>query len=314
MFMGNRGFSLLEATVVIIILTILASAAIPVLSRSFIEKAANKTALDMSAIEEAARAFYIDNNKWPDNSAYPTAIAALQAGNYLPSAWNAVNPFGASSGGASGYAYSTSSNASSFTVYTFVPASAAPMVQNLLPTSSMSAGNVYSSIPVPGALSILPAGSILPWASGALPKGYLWCNGQSLAVSSYPALFAAIGTIYGGDGVNGFNLPDLRARTIVGVDGMGEAGLTNRITLWGTLPNGFGGTFGESAHTLSMAELPANAFNVQAFMANGSHLVGIQGSNNGANFQTTSSNMNLGSGSAHNVVQPSMAMGYIIKY
>jgi hypothetical protein len=75
-----------------------------------------------------------------------------------------------------------------------------------------------------------------------------------------------------------------------------------------------GGVFGESTHVLTIAELPATSFNVQAFMGNGSHEYGIQGSNNGSNFQTANSGMNLGNGAAHNIVQPSIALGYIIKY
>jgi len=68
MHINNRGFSLLEITVVIIIITILASAAIPVLSRAYLEKAGTKTALDINAIQDAARAYYVDNNKWPDST------------------------------------------------------------------------------------------------------------------------------------------------------------------------------------------------------------------------------------------------------
>lgn len=44
------------------------------------------------------------------------------------------------------------------------------------------------------------------------PAGWAACNGQLLAISEYDALFALIGTTYGGDGQTTFGLPDLRGR------------------------------------------------------------------------------------------------------
>jgi microcystin-dependent protein len=47
------------------------------------------------------------------------------------------------------------------------------------------------------------------------PKSWQPCNGQILPISTNQALFALIGTTYGGNGVNTFGLPDLRGRTAV---------------------------------------------------------------------------------------------------
>ena len=49
------------------------------------------------------------------------------------------------------------------------------------------------------------------------PNGWASCNGQLLPISQYSALFSLIGTIYGGDGVSTFALPDLRSRVPVHV-------------------------------------------------------------------------------------------------
>ncbi len=303
---GNKAFSLLELTVVIIILTILASGAIPVLSRAYLEKAGNKTALDISAIQEAARAYYIDNNKWPDSSVYPTPIAALQAGNYLPASWKPINPFT--------YTYNASSTGWAFTVYTDVPTAAQPIIQNLLSTNWTSGNTIYSSVPVPGALSVMPTGSITPWASNNLPAGFLWCNGQIVSITSYPGLYAVLGTMYGGDGISTFGLPDLMGRTIVGVDSMGGAGAANRITQWGTLPATVGGSFGEDKHHLTIPELPAHNFNI---LVNDATTSG--GSTRYPETVAVSSlkpyyTNTVGNDASHNVVQPSIALGYIIKY
>jgi microcystin-dependent protein len=47
------------------------------------------------------------------------------------------------------------------------------------------------------------------------PRGWAFCNGQVLSISQNTALFALIGTIYGGDGRTTFALPDLRGRVAV---------------------------------------------------------------------------------------------------
>src|SRR5690349_5960741 len=45
------------------------------------------------------------------------------------------------------------------------------------------------------------------------PKGWALCNGQLLPINQNQALFAILGTTYGGDGRTTFGLPDLRGRT-----------------------------------------------------------------------------------------------------
>ena len=52
------------------------------------------------------------------------------------------------------------------------------------------------------------SGMIAAWAGGAVPAGWLLCDGSSIATATYPDLFTALGYTYGGAGAN-FNLPDL---------------------------------------------------------------------------------------------------------
>lgn len=59
-------------------------------------------------------------------------------------------------------------------------------------------------------------GSIIPMAISYAPVGWMSCEGQQLSIGTYSALFALVGTYYGGDGVNTFCLPDLRGRAIIG--------------------------------------------------------------------------------------------------
>ena len=71
------------------------------------------------------------------------------------------------------------------------------------------------------------------------PQGYMLCPGQQLSIAEWSALYALLGTIYGGDGVQTFKLPDLRGRTPMGTGqgpgfpymDEGEMGGTESITM-----------------------------------------------------------------------------------
>lgn len=78
------------------------------------------------------------------------------------------------------------------------------------------------------------------------PKGWALCNGQLLPINQNQALFSLLGTTFGGDGRVNFALPDLRGRTPLHV------GSSHVL----------GERAGESAHTLSIAELPTHAHSV----------------------------------------------------
>ena len=74
------------------------------------------------------------------------------------------------------------------------------------------------------------------------PKGWALCNGQLLPINQNQALFAILGTTYGGNGQTTFALPDLRGRVPVHMD----AGFT------------LGQQGGEASHTLIASEMPAH--------------------------------------------------------
>lgn len=64
-----------------------------------------------------------------------------------------------------------------------------------------------------------PTGTIAGMATTAAPSGWLLCNGGAVSRSTYAALFAAIGTLYGvGDGATTFNVPELRGEFLRGAD------------------------------------------------------------------------------------------------
>jgi microcystin-dependent protein len=61
-------------------------------------------------------------------------------------------------------------------------------------------------------------GAIFAWPTETVPSGYLECNGASLDTTTYAALYAVLGTLYGqADGTH-FNLPDYRGCFMRGWD------------------------------------------------------------------------------------------------
>jgi microcystin-dependent protein len=58
-------------------------------------------------------------------------------------------------------------------------------------------------------------GDIRMFGGNFAPANYAMCNGQTIPITQNETLFNLIGTTYGGDGVNTFNLPDLRGRVPV---------------------------------------------------------------------------------------------------
>ena len=58
-------------------------------------------------------------------------------------------------------------------------------------------------------------GEIRMFGGTFAPVGWMFCSGQTLPISEYETLFNLIGTTYGGDGTNTFQLPDLQGRVPV---------------------------------------------------------------------------------------------------
>jgi len=59
-------------------------------------------------------------------------------------------------------------------------------------------------------------GSIMLFAGNFAPRGFQLCQGQLLSIAQNQALFAILGTTYGGDGVSTFALPNLSGRAPIG--------------------------------------------------------------------------------------------------
>lgn len=86
-----------------------------------------------------------------------------------------------------------------------------------------------------------------------IPKGWHACDGTLLPIQQNSALFALLGTMYGGNGVNNFALPDLRGRVPIHASQ--------------TIPQGT--KDGTESVTLVQANLPPHPHIVSAFTAAG---------------------------------------------
>lgn len=90
------------------------------------------------------------------------------------------------------------------------------------------------------------------------PKGWAFCNGQLLAISTNTALFSLLGTTYGGNGTTNFALPDLRGRVPIH-PGQGP-GLSN---------HSLGEVSGTETIALIASQMPAHTHTAGASSGNG---------------------------------------------
>lgn len=119
-------------------------------------------------------------------------------------------------------------------------------------TAAITDGAVTTAKIATATLQLLaPTGSVTQFAGTTAPTGWFLCNGQELAIATYPDLYAVVGTLFGaltnGSGAVGtthFRVPDLQGRFPVG----------KGASAWGDVVGETGGSASSVAahsHTLS---------------------------------------------------------------
>ncbi|MGY4688557.1 phage tail protein [Salibacterium sp. K-3] len=136
------------------------------------------------------------------------------------------------------------------------------------------------------------------------PKGWMYCDGRLLSISTYYNLYTILGATFGGDGTSTFALPDLRGRAMVH---------TGRDV-------SFGERAGEETHTLTTGEMPEHHHRVSASTANAdtAQVSGhVWGDNNGSPYASSSDSWmrddavaEEGGGSPHSNMQPYLVSNY----
>ena len=157
------------------------------------------------------------------------------------------------------------------------------------------------------------AGDVKATARTTAPSGWLLCYGQAISRTTYDILFTAIGTTYGaGDGSSTFNLPDLRGRTIVGLDNMGGSQADRLTTPYTPNRNTLGGGVGEETHSHGPGSyyLPDNVY------SNGSQNTAehLTCANPNVLLDKPTTTMSIaGTSEVKDKVQPGLMLNYIIK-
>lgn len=156
-------------------------------------------------------------------------------------------------------------------------------------------------------------GEIRMFAGNFAPVGWMFCSGQTLPISENDVLFQLIGTTYGGDGEETFNLPNLQSRVPIHM-GTGPDGTTYQI----------GEQAGVEQVTLSTQQIPNHTHTFTGSTANASD------PNPAGNVLATSANVQLyavetvaaalapsvissvGGSQPHENCQPFLCINYII--
>jgi microcystin-dependent protein len=148
------------------------------------------------------------------------------------------------------------------------------------------------------------------FAGNFAPRGWAFCDGQTLSIAQNTALFSLVGTTYGGDGVTTFKLPDLRGRVPIH-QGQGP----------GLSPYVLGEVSGSESITLTTANLPAHSHpaNSTQAQASGTRPAGAVpaagGAYNTASDGSTMNNGFIGNTGANQPFdnhQPSLCVNFII--
>ncbi len=161
---------------------------------------------------------------------------------------------------------------------------------------------------------------IIMFGGNFAPRNWAFCDGQSLLIASYTALFSLLGTSFGGDGRTTFALPDMRGRVSIhpgtgpGLSSynLGARGGSERVTLTlANLPshNHIATTTINAVAGQATQSSPAGNFLAVApdevYAATGS-----TAAMNAASAQTTVAA--AGGSQAFSVMQPYLAVNYII--
>ena len=163
-------------------------------------------------------------------------------------------------------------------------------------------------------------GEIRIFAGNFAPLGWALCQGQTLPINSYTALFSLLGTNYGGNGTSNFKLPDFQGRAALAAGGgpgltyqyLGQALGTETVQLQaGQIPGHVHALQGDTA--AANASSPAGAALASAReLDQGLPVSAYQGGGPSVALAAASIGPNVTPNVPLNLMQPSLALNFII--
>lgn len=157
------------------------------------------------------------------------------------------------------------------------------------------------------------------------PKGWALCNGQFLPINQNQALFALLGTTYGGNGQTTFALPNLRGRVPIsfgGAHSLGEAAGTTSVTIsQQTMPQHLhflqGSTTAVAATTVNSVPgaAGANKFlapSIAALQGGQTSQVNLYGGATNLGAMAANAVTSVGGSQPHNNMMPYLTLNFII--
>lgn len=155
----------------------------------------------------------------------------------------------------------------------------------------------------------VPPGTVMPFAGGAAPYGWLPCDGASYSRTDHADLFNVIGTTWGegGDPPNTFNVPNFGGRIPAGANYANPA-------------EGLGVFAGEEKHTLTSAEMPLHKHEYKDKSFDGAAYIGgpwLWGNHSVADDVeafSSGTTTSTGGNQSHPNIQPSAVVKYMIKW
>ena len=153
-----------------------------------------------------------------------------------------------------------------------------------------------------------PIGSVSLWNMSTPPIGYLICDGTTYSKSQYPDLYDALGSDYQ-ISAEQFKVPDFRGLIPIGAGTHQDTNSKSKTFTLGT-------EYGEYEHTQTIEELVNHRHNSRVQWANspGNGVISTSTNNTYLQVDAQANNDGLtGGGQPFNVMQPSLAVNFIIK-